>query len=119
MYEDTIVEPAGPVGYRRIGRALAARERLLWTVALVALLADLVLTYYGLGRGFSEGNPIARVVMARFGFAALGVLKGLALAVGVAGWLVLPRRVQAVVPLALALPWTLAVLSNVVLLLFF
>lgn len=93
---------------------LAGVERELWMLALLGLVGDLALTVYGLERGLTEANPVARAALAAHGYPALAAMKAGAVAVGVGGWLVLPRRHRAVVPLALALPWTLAVLVNAV-----
>lgn len=95
---------------------LAGFERELWVIALVALVGDLLLTYYGLEQGLTEANPVARHAVTEYGYLALGALKAGALGVGVAGWVVLPRRFGAIVPLALAIPWTVAVVVNVVML---
>jgi hypothetical protein len=96
----------------RARERLAGVERELWLLALLALVGDLALTVYGLERGLAEANPVARVALAAHGYAALVAMKAGALSVGVGGWLLLPRRHRSVVPLALAMPWTLAVLVN-------
>lgn len=95
---------------------LAGFERELWALALLALAGDVVLTLYGLEQGLTEANPVARAAVARYGYVALLGLKGAALGVGVLGWLALPRRYGVVIPLALALPWTVAVVVNAVML---
>lgn len=93
---------------------LAGVERELWMLALLGLVGDLALTVYGLERGLAEANPFARAAVHAHGYGALAALKAGALALGVGGWLLLPRRHRAVVPLALAAPWTLAVVANAV-----
>lgn len=93
---------------------LAGVERELWLLAAVGLVGDLALTVYGLERGLAEANPFARAAVHAHGYGALAALKAGAFAVGVGGWLVLPRRHRAVAPFALAVPWTLAVVVNVV-----
>lgn len=109
---------ANGIGARleRTRRTLARYERELWLFAGLALLGDLVLTYLGLEQGLTEANPVARAGVERYGYLALVGLKAGALAVAVIGWVVLPRRFGAVVPLALALPWTTAVVVNAVML---
>ena len=95
------------------GRAwLARRERWLWAVAVLALVCDLWLTAYGVSRGYAEANPLARTALATHGVAGLAGLKLLALGVGVAARRSLPRRYAPVVPVGLACPWLVAVVSN-------
>ncbi len=118
--EETGRGDAGVIGSRTarlldaVRETLAGVERELWLLAVVGLFGDLALTVYGLERGLTEANPVARAALAAHGYAALAVMKAGALSVGVAGWLLLPRSHRAVVPLALAAPWTLAVLVNAV-----
>ncbi|MCL7417537.1 MAG: hypothetical protein M8354_06825 [Halalkalicoccus sp.] len=92
--------------------ALSRHEAALWGIVVLAMVADTALTYYGIERGLIEGNPVARVALERFGYAALGALKLLALGVGLAGRAVLPVGYTAIVPLGLAIPWTIASLVN-------
>lgn len=96
----------------QLGAWGTAHERALWTVALGALVLDLVSTSYGLHLGLQEMNPIAAGLFDRFGYAALGALKGFSVAVAIVGWAVLPRKFRALVPACLALPWALAAISN-------
>lgn len=96
----------------RIVRFAASVETELWVVVVVAMAADLALTVYGLERGLTEANPVAVYSMEVLGLAGLGVLKLLALGVGVVGWVLVPREYAAVVPLGLAVPTTLTVLVN-------
>lgn len=93
---------------------LARREDVLWAVVVVALVADLLLTYYGVENGLHEANPVARAGLERFGYAALGALKLFALAVGLACRPLLPREYTAIVPLGLAIPWVVASAINAV-----
>ncbi|MFB6160402.1 MAG: hypothetical protein ABEJ61_04395 [Haloferacaceae archaeon] len=89
------------------------RERLLWGVVLVTLLLDCVLTAYGLSIGLVERNPVAARLVARLGAVpSFAVLKGGVLVVALAGRRLLPDRYTPVVPLALALPWGVAVVVN-------
>ena len=92
--------------------ALARRERILWAVAAFALLGDLLLTRYGLALGLAERNPVAASVIATHGLSGMAALKlpGVALALG---WrVVLPSAYRGVAPVALALPWLVAVGVN-------
>lgn len=91
---------------------LARHERALWGLVVVSLLADTALTYYGIERGLVEGNPVARFGLERFGYATLGALKLFALGVGLACRPLLPAGYTAIVPLGLAIPWTIASLIN-------
>ncbi|ADJ15667.1 DUF5658 family protein [Halalkalicoccus jeotgali] len=92
--------------------SLSRYEPLLWGLVVVSMVADTALTYYGIERGFVEGNPVARVALERFGYVALGALKLLALGVGLAGRTLLPAEYTAIVPLGLAIPWIVASLVN-------
>lgn len=92
--------------------ALARRERALWALAVLALFGDVLLTRYGLSVGLAEQNPVAASVIATHGLAGMAALKlpGAALALG---WrAVLPRSYRGIAPLALALPWLVAVGIN-------
>jgi hypothetical protein len=81
----------------------------------VTLLGDVVFTLIGLSIGATEGNPIARQLMHTVGvLPAMATLKLFALAVGVAGWSLLPPSARVVVPVGLAVPWGLATMVNVV-----
>ena len=108
------VEPTGD-GDDRVTAALetlARHERALWAVALAALVGDVLLTRYGLPLGLVEQNPVAASVIATHGLAGMAALKlpGAALALG---WrVVLPSTYRGVAPVALALPWLVAVGIN-------
>ncbi len=91
---------------------LASRERALWAVVVLAALADVLLTYYGLQIGLTEANPVARGAIEGYGYWTMLVLKGGALSVGVACWVALPDRFSPVVPLGLAIPWVVASAIN-------
>ncbi|MFC7080118.1 DUF5658 family protein [Halorussus caseinilyticus] len=102
-------------GRRRVTTALAsisARERALWALVGVALVGDLLTTYYGLRIGLTESNPVAQAALDQFGFSAMVVLKLFALGVGVACRQLLPDRHGALVPAGLAVPWSAAVVVN-------
>jgi len=87
-------------------------ERALWALVGVALLADLLTTYYGLQLGLRESNPVARTAMERFGFGAMVGLKLLAVGVGVGCRRLLSGRPALLVPAGLAVPWLVAALIN-------
>ena len=101
---------------QRLHRELAAVEQELWLIALATLTIDVYLTYVGLRAGFVEGNPLMHTAFETVGFAVLGLVKAVAL--GVAG---LTREVWPeygpFIPLGLSIPWLVAVLVNVSLLL--
>lgn len=105
-----------PATADRLLQALAAQERRLWILALLLLVTDLATTAYGLGLGLSEANPAAAAALERYGIAALAALKGFALVVAAVGWLVIARRYRVVVPLCLALPWSVGSVLNLVVL---
>jgi predicted anti-sigma-YlaC factor YlaD len=78
-------------------------------------VADIVLTHHGLAGGATELNPVAGALMATIGtLPAMTALKGAALLVGVVAWTVIPTRHRGLVPLGLAVPWTIASLVNAV-----
>ncbi|WP_158056817.1 DUF5658 family protein [Halorussus halophilus] len=91
---------------------LGSWERALWALVAVALVGDLVTTYYGLKVGLTESNPVARAAMHQFGFAAMGALKLFAIGVGLLCRQLLPERYVLLVPAGLAVPWMAAVFIN-------
>ncbi|PSP83029.1 hypothetical protein BRC83_08320 [Halobacteriales archaeon QS_1_68_17] len=92
-------------------------EAAVWVAVGVSLVADAVLTGYGLQRGLTEGNPLVALLVDRFGFASLVGLKVWAVAVALGVRLGLSDRRGWVVPLGLSLPWTGAAAINVTVLL--
>lgn len=99
----------------RLAALVGRFERPLWCVVVASLVLDALLTGYGLQVGLTEANPIAELLIRRFGFmTALLTLKGVALAVALVGWTLLPRRSRVVVPIGLAVPWCVAVAVNAV-----
>lgn len=92
-------------------------ETTLWALALLALTLDVVTTTYGLQAGLAEMNPFVNHFRPTLGlFGTFVLLKSSALLVGVGAWWSMPSSLRGVVPLGLALPWGLAVVSNTVLL---
>lgn len=121
MSSDTAVsrtrETVGPAVGREYLDAVATRTTthapLLWAVAVASLVADGVLTAYGIRLGLTEFNPVAADLMAHVGaLPALALLKGGALTTAVAGWVVMPENYRGLVPAGLALPWVVASLLN-------
>ncbi|WP_251343433.1 DUF5658 family protein [Haloplanus halophilus] len=110
-------ETVGPsVGGSSLAR-LAARPTAyagwLWALTVAALLLDGALTLVGIRLGLTELNPVAASLIAEVGvLPALAALKGGAVGVGLAGWVVMPADYRGLVPAGLALPWTLATLVN-------
>jgi hypothetical protein len=103
----------GTGGDEAIGRPRL--EAAAWLVAIVALVADVALTRYGLAIGAVEANPLARSLIESVGPAvAMGTLKlfGVIVALSTRGFLPEPYRFLA--PVCLAGPWTVAALSNAV-----
>ena len=96
-------------------RTLAVRERTLWIVVAVGLVADTLLTYYGLRAGMYELNPVIRASIGMLGLLA-GILavKLIAVLTG----LCLRRRVRSsfapIVPAVLAIPWLVGAAINAV-----
>jgi len=93
---------------------IARRERWLWAFAIAALVADIVLTAYGLENGAVELNPVAAWVIAEYYIIGMAGLKLAGVAVAVVGRFLVPDDFGALVPLALGVPWALASLLNVV-----
>lgn len=109
-------ERAGDHDQRGFVARLGVHEPSLWLLALVTLTVDVYLTAVGLRLGLAEGNPVMAHAIHTYGFASLGLVKVVLL--GVAGF---TRHVRPqygpVLPLAILLPWLLAVLINGALLL--
>jgi len=93
---------------------VARYERSLWAVAVAALFLDVALTTYGLRNGLVEMNPIAVRVIAQSGVLGMVALKSAALTVAVVGRSLVPKRYAALVPVALGVPWLVAVAVNAV-----
>lgn len=91
---------------------VASLERELWFVALAAMLIDVTLTVHGLQLGLRELNPVARAFLDAAGALGLYFLKLIAVLVAVCGRKLIPTRYGWLVPLALALPSTIAVVVN-------
>jgi hypothetical protein len=111
LYRPTVAREDG----RRLTAPLAGIdgwERTLWILVGVALVGDLLTTYYGLKIGLTESNPIARAAIERFGFAAMVALKLFAVGVGVGCRRLLPDEHGLLVPAGLAVPWMGAVVIN-------
>jgi len=87
-------------------------ERTLWILVGIALVGDLLTTYYGLKIGLTESNPVARAAIEQFGFSAMVALKLFAVGVGICCRQLLPERHGLLVPAGLAVPWTAAVVVN-------
>ena len=108
-----------PAVLRRGVDAVLARERMLWTIVVVAMVFDLLLTGVGLSLGLQERNPIARRLIESLGLLRAGLLlKGGVLAYGYGCWLLFPRllpsnrRLRSLIPLGLAAPWWAVVVLN-------
>lgn len=101
----------------RLLQSASTFQRELWFLVLATMLMDVTLTVHGLQIGLHEHNPIARSAIDAAGVVGLYGLKLGALAIGVGLWLALPRPLSAIVPLGLALPTTIAVVNNALLIL--
>jgi hypothetical protein len=73
-------------------RSLPESDAVRWTVVILASVLDVVTTIVGIGRGFPEGNVVARVFVETYGTPGIGLLKFSALVVVSVGWVVLPHR---------------------------
>lgn len=96
--------------------ALARRERALWTLLVLALVADVVSTVLGLRLGHAEGNPVIASVLADAGVLGFFGVKTAVLGAAAGVRLALPQF-RVAIPLGLALPWLLAAGLNATLLL--
>lgn len=91
-------------------------EQALWLVVLGAMVLDIATTAYGLSIGLVERNPAVRWALDAFGLAALPALKAGAVVIALACRRAWPAH-AVVVPLGLAVPWSLAVGINLALIL--
>jgi len=88
-----------------------ALERHLWSVVLLALVADLHTTALGLQQGLTEGNPAMRWAIDAGGIGALAVVKGTVVALGLGVRRRWPQH-RLAVPAGLAVPWVAVVAVN-------
>ena len=93
----------------------AARERYIWILVFVVLLADFSLTVYGFQLGLVESNPLARWLLAMFGVAGIFGLKLGVLLLALLLRLLMPDQYGLLVPASLLGPWSYAVLVNAML----
>lgn len=110
--DDADVDPDDGV----VPASVSSFELGLWLVVIVALVLDIATTAYGLSTGLVERNPLVRWAIDAVGLAALPVLKLGAVAVALACRRAWPACAT-VVPLGLAIPWSLAVGINLALIL--
>lgn len=89
-------------------------EGALWALVMIALFGDLGVTIYGIEHGFSELNPLAVTLVESLGLSGFVLPKIGAVATGAVGRRLLQRSERWVVPLGLAVPWTVAVVLNCV-----
>lgn len=88
----------------------------LWSVILLATVADILLTMIGVANGLQEGNVVVAAALAEFGIAGLWLVKFAAMVWLVVGWALLSDR-DATIFLALFAGVTLSVVGyNVVIL---
>ncbi|AZH25698.1 DUF5658 family protein [Haloplanus aerogenes] len=112
---ETVGPAVGSAYLDAVATRTTAHASWLWAVALASLVADGVLTIYGIRLGLTEVNPVAADLIASVGaLSALALLKGGAVGVAVAGWVVMPDDYRGLVPAGLALPWVVASVMNVV-----
>ena len=116
MAPETVSRREESERWRSAWGSLGRVERGLWLFTVGALVGDLLLTQYGLARGFTEGNPLVRHAIELGGLWSHGLLKAAVLAAGLGAWAVLPERQRQVVPLGLGLPWCSAAAINATLL---
>lgn len=88
-----------------------ALERHLWSLVVLALVADVHTTAIGLERGLSEGNPVMRWAIGAGGVGALLAAKTGVLAIGLGVRRRWPQH-RLAVPAGLAVPWLAVVAVN-------
>lgn len=88
-------------------------ERALWVLVGLSLVGDVVTTFAGLHLGLSEANPVARTAIDGWGVVGMLALKAGAIAVALCCRPFLVDPYKPIIPAALALPWTFAVVVNV------
>ena len=88
-------------------------ERALWWLVGFSLVGDIVTTFVGLHLGLAESNPIARSAIDGWGVIGMIALKAGAVSVALFCRRFVEAPYQPIVPAALAIPWTAAVLVNV------
>ena len=110
---DSVAEGAARSSlHSRFFGTLLDAERELWFLAIAAMLVDITLTVHGLQLGLEEMNPVAQRALDTAGALGLYGLKGMAILVGVCCRPLIPDRVNAIIPLALAIPSLVAVGIN-------
>ncbi|ELZ98978.1 hypothetical protein C440_01440 [Haloferax mucosum ATCC BAA-1512] len=93
-------------------------DHALWGVTMLAFALDVLTTLYGLGQGLTELNPVVLALMPTLGaVGSLLFLKLVVVAVAVGAWTTLPARYRASIPIGVAVPWGVAGLMNVQLIL--
>lgn len=96
---------------RGFGRRLFV-EAGLWQFVVLTFFLDVVSTYQGLQLGFIESNPLMHAAFGTFGFGVIWPAKAVPLGLALVGWASLPATDRSLVPVALGLPWVVAVLLN-------
>ena len=110
---ETVGPPVGGGAVAGVAARTTEYATALWAVTAVALVLDGALTLVGIRLGLTELNPVAADLIASVGvLPALAALKGGAVGVGLAGWVVMPADYRGLVPAGLALPWVTAVAVN-------
>ncbi|MHB9285587.1 DUF5658 family protein [Halobacteriales archaeon Cl-PHB] len=95
---------SGTDGSDGVGSTLRAVEQQLWLLVAASLVLDVALTYAGLQRGLTEGNPFMAAAIDAWGFVALALAKVAVLSV--AGLVrFLQPRLGPWLSLGIALPW--------------
>lgn len=103
--------------FDRAAEYVTVHEWKLWVIVIVTLLLDVGTTLYGLEVGLTERNPVVNSLRPALGLlGTLVLLKGCVCLVGVTAWRTLPAKYRGLAPLGIALPWSLAVATNSVLL---
>lgn len=99
----------------RVRVGMNDRERELWALVAITCFVDLGLTLYGFRLGLVENNQLAHYLLVSYGYAGIIGLKLFALALALVLRRFVPTGYGGIVPLSLAIPWAVAVLSNTIL----
>jgi hypothetical protein len=90
----------------------------LWGLVAVSFVLDIGLTYHGLELGLKESNPVARHFFTVFGvIESMVLMKGVVVVMALVAWVSVPDRYRPVIPIGVALPWLVASVINISLIL--
>lgn len=92
MPEKSETDGGGSSIRARFRTQMTRTHAVLWSVILIATVADVLLTMTGLANGLREGNAVVATSLSSFGLAGLLAVKFAAMLWLVAGWTLLSDR---------------------------